>query len=179
MPLTDTPIGWALLLALAACGGDAGAGDDRPATGDEARAATGGAAPACLPAADVSRTVGFEVQELRPGSQARADYMICAYQATNAALGASVTTVLGPASASEELFAEMRESAESFLGAGKEPEAIQVGERGYAYGSKSKSEAAAVSGGRLYHAEAGGVGSASIGDKKAAMVEVLRQLISR
>ena len=70
----------------------------------------------------------------------------------------------------------MRESVKLFNGAGAEPEAIKVGERGYAYGGGAKSEAGAVAGGRLYHAEVVSTASADIGDKKAALIEIVKKL---
>ena len=59
------------------------------------------------------------------------------------------------------------------------PEAISVGERGFAYGVGSKSEAAAVSGGRLYQAEVMSSASANLGDKKAGLTEIVRRLMGR
>jgi hypothetical protein len=90
-----------------------------------------------------------------------------------------VTIIAGPTEQSDEVFGRMRESVKRLLGANAEPEAIQVGERGYAYGSDSKSEAAAVSGGRAYHAEVVSSASANIGDKKVGMIEIVKKLMGR
>ena len=173
----------ALALALAAttlcaCGGGADTGSG-PETGGRSGASSGGTPQACLPAADVSSAIGLEVRELRAGTQTYGPNAVCAYLGTDNKLGVSVTTTVGPAGRADEVFGEMRESAKLFLGAGAEPEAIKVGERGYAYGGGAKSEAAAVSGGRLYRAEVVSSASADIGDKRAALSEIVRKLMGR
>ena len=116
---------------------------------------------------------------MRAGNQTSGPNVICAYVGTDNKMGASVTTIVGPAERADEVFGKMKESARLFLGAGAAPEAIQVGERGFAYGGGSKSEAAAVSGGRLYHAEVVSSASADIGDKKAGLTEVVRKLMGQ
>jgi hypothetical protein len=164
--------------ALCACGSGTGTGS-RPETGGKSSASSGITTQACLPAADVSSAIGLEVRELRAGTQTYGPNAVCAYQGTDDKLGASVTTTVGPAERADEVFGEMRKSVKLFLGTGAEPEAIKVGERGYAYGGASKSEAAAVSGGRLYHVEVVSSASANIGDKKAAMIEIVRKLMGQ
>lgn len=164
--------------ALCACGSGANTGS-RPETGDKSVASSGSTPQACLPAADVSSAIGLEVRELRAGTQTYGPNAVCAYQGTDNKLGVSVTTIVGPAEQADKVFEEMRESVKLFLGAGAEPEAIKVGERGYAYGGGAKSEAAAVSGGRLYRAEVMSSASADIGDKRAALSEIVRKLMDR
>ena len=160
---------------VGACDNQASSGDG-PDTSGTSVASSGSTPPACLPAADVSSAAGLAVREFPQGSRTHGDTVVCAYQATDNELGVSVTTVVGPAAQSEDVFNEMRESVQLFLGANAEPEVIQVGERGYAYGSMSKSEAAAVSGGRLYHAEVLSSASADIGDRKDGMIEIVQKL---
>ena len=164
--------------ALCACGRGTGAGN-RPETDDKSVASSGGTPQVCLPAANVSSALGLEVRELPAGTRTYGPNVVCAYQGADENLGVSVTTIAGPAERADEVFGKMRETAKLFLGAGAEPEAIKVGERGYAYGGGAKSEAAAVSGGRLYHAEVVSSASADIGDKKAALSEIVRKLMSR
>jgi hypothetical protein len=164
--------------ALCACGSGASTGS-RPETGDKSVASSGGTPQACLTAADVSSAIGLEVRELRAGTQTYGPNVVCAYQGTDNKLGVSVTTIVGPAERADEVFGKMKESSKLFLGAGAEQEAIKVGERGYAYGGGAKSEAAAVSGGRLYHAEVVSSASADIGDKKAGLTEIVRKLANR
>jgi hypothetical protein len=181
MPIRDCTIRRRLIrpsLALAAallgaCNSGAASGE-RPQADASARASGGRSLPACLAARDVSAVVGLEVSELPAGTRTYGDNVICAYQGASQALGVFVTTTVGPAAGSEEVFSEMKESVRVSLGASAEPEAIEVGERGYAFGSMSRSEAAAVSGGRLYYAEVMSTASANIGDKKAAMVALER-----
>ena len=170
----------ALLLAAALVGCGSGPDPDSgPETGGNSGASTASAAPGCLPEADVSSALGLGVREYRAGSQTHGDTAVCAYVGTDNTLGASVTTIVGPAAQAEEVFGKMRQSASLFLGASAEPEAIPVGERGFAYGGGSKSEAAAVSGGRLYQAEVASSASANLGDKKAGLVEIVRKLMAR
>lgn len=164
--------------ALCACGSGTSTGS-RTETGDRAVAPSGGSPQACLSAADVSGALGLEVREFRAGNQTSGPNAVCAYQGADNKLGISVTTIVGPADRADEVFGKMRESVKLFNGAGAEPEPTKVGERGYAYGGGSKSEAAAVSGGRLYHAEVVSTASADIGDKKAGVIEIVRKLMGQ
>ena len=163
---------------LGACDNRSGSGDGQD-TGGNAVVASNSPSSTCLAAADVSTAIGLAVREFPQGTRTSGNTVICAYQGNNQALGAIVTTIAGPAEQSEEVFTRMKESVKLFLGTSAEPEAIQVGERGYAYGSNSKSEAAAVSGGRAYHAEVVSTASANIGDKKAGMIEIVKKLMGR
>lgn len=166
-------------LVIAACGTET---ETTTADGSEVAASPTAmrddSTPACLPAADVSAAVGLEMREFPSGTRTVDDAVICAYQGADTALGAFVTTTVGPSAGSEEVFGEMEEAVRLFLGASAAPEAIDVGERGYAYGSMSKSVAAAVSGDRLYYAEVVSTASADIGDKKAAMVAIIEAMMA-
>ena len=164
--------------ALCAYGSGTNTGS-RTETGDRSVASNSGPTQVCLSAADVSSALGLEVREFRAGSQTSGPNAVCAYQGAENKLGVSVTTIVGPADRADEVFRKMRESVKLFNGAGAEPEAIKVGDRGYAYGGSSKSEAAAVSGGRLYHAEVVSTASANIGDKKAGVIEIVRKLMGQ
>ena len=162
--------------ALSACG----VGTNTTMTSETSNrpvASSGSNQQACLSAADVSRAIDLEVRELRAGNQTDGANVICAYVGTDDKLGASVTTIVGPADQADEIFGKMRESVKLFEGTSAELETIKVGERGYAYGGGSKSEAAAVSGGRLYRVEVVSSASADIGNKKDAMVRIVSKLI--
>ena len=173
---------------LGACGKGPGGGgppaaSDAPAT-RETPAATAstpvpdeGAGESCLAAADVSRAVGLDVRDFPAGTSTSGDTIVCSYQLADEALGAFVTTVAGPSQEGEAVFDEMEETVALTLGAGVVPEEIAVGERGLAYGSLSRSEAAAISGGRLYHAGIVSSASADLGDRKDGMIEVLRMMM--
>lgn len=183
MQITNKLIPSAHVIAIAAamlgaCASETGAGDKLESSG-KAIAASGSTQSPCLAAADVSSAIGLPVRDLPQGTRTYGNTVVCAYQGTNDQLGVFVTTIAGPAGQSDEIFRKMRESARLFLGANAEPEAIQVGERGYAYGSNSKSEAAAVLGGRGYHAEVVSSASANIGDKKVGMIEMVKKLMDR
>lgn len=164
--------------ALCACGNGTSTGS-RTETGDRSVASNSGTTQVCLSSAEVSDALGLEVRDFRTGNQTSGSNAVCAYQGADNKLGVSVTTIVGPADRADEVFGKMKESAKLFLGAGAAPEAIPVGERGFAYGGGAKSEAAAVSGGRLYHAEVVSSASVDIGDKKAGLTELVRKLISR
>jgi hypothetical protein len=103
--------------------------------------------------------------------------MICAYEATDRALGAFVSLVIGPASESAKAFEEVRTAAKTFLGQAAQADAIDVGERGLAYGAASKSEAVAVKGGRLYRADVTSTAQAKLGDRKAGLVRLLKRVV--
>ncbi len=183
MQITIRPVRSALMLVLtlaglSACGNGADTGDTAEAGGRPSAAAAGDPQD-CLTAAEVSNLAGLEVRALRDGTQTYGNTEVCGYQGTDERLGAFVTTIVGPAEQSEERFAEMRESVRLFRGTSAELEAIEVGEHGYAYGGGMKSEAAAVSQGRLYHAEIVSSTSADMGDRKAGMIEIVTKLMSR
>ena len=164
--------------ALCACGSGTNSGSG-PETGDKSVASSGSTSQACLPPADVSSAIDLELRELRAGTQTYGPNVVCAYQGIDDKLGVSVTTIVGPAERADEIFGKMKESARLFNGAGAEPEAIKVGERGFAYGGGSRSEAAAVSGSRLYHAEVVSSASTDIGDKKAGLTEIVTKLMDQ
>lgn len=179
-----------LLLAavLSACSNGNAAGQ-KPAlltTGDDqnvlsSRSTPGGSTSGlpqpCLEAAEVTEAVGFEVQVLREGTLSAGEAVICAYQATDTELGAFISIVVAPASESEQMLTEVRSAAKTFLGEDAEAETIDVGDGGYAYGSAHKSEAAAVAGARVYLVDISALGTASIGAKKDAMIEILTKVI--
>ena len=164
---------------LAACSDDPGV--EARARSDQAgivlaSTGTGG----CPTAADVSATVGIEFRDFPAGTQTFGDNFMCAYQAVDASSGLFVSlSGMDSENYAEQTFSEMSESVKLLLGNTSVPEAIDVGDRGYAYGSASKSEAAAVARGRLYHAEitASG-GGIDLTGKRAAMVTLVEKLIT-
>lgn len=164
---------------LAACseqpGAEAGASSEPTRTVVAAAAANG-----CPSASDVSAIVGLEFRDFPAGTQAVGDDFMCAYQAVDASNSLFVSlSGVGSAEYAEQTFSEMNESAELFLGNGSVAEAIPVGDRGYAYGSMSKTEAAAVAHGRLYRAEITDTeGGIDLTGKRAAMVSLVEKLIT-
>ena len=145
--------------------------------GSDARSQNPGASagtPFCPDAAHVTQAVGFAVRDLPAGTRSHGEAQMCAYQSTDASQGAFVSISVQPADPQNDRVAELRSSAKLLAGADAEP--IQVGEGGYAYGSGSKSEAAARQGGRVFHVEAMSTGE-SIGNKRDAVVALLEGLV--
>jgi hypothetical protein len=131
----------------------------------------------CLGEAEVTEVVGFEVRVLREGTLSAGEHIVCAYQATDADLGAFISIVVAPASEGEQMLTEVRSAAKTFLGEQAEAEAIAVGERGYAYSSARSSAAAAVAGKRVYFVDVSAFGLGSIGVKEDAMIKLLTRVI--
>jgi hypothetical protein len=133
----------------------------------------------CLPAAEVTRVVGFPVQILVDTSDG--GNVACAYQATDPGEeGTLVSIGVGPAEQADEVFEEVRSGAKVAHGQRAEAERINVGDRGYAYGSSSGSQAAAVARGRVYQVSIQlSMQSATpdTWDKKAAAIQLLQKLI--
>lgn len=156
---------------LAACHGE------REAEGRSAATAAGSAnqrRSACLSAAEVKSVVGFPVQTLV--DSAAGNTLICGYQGTDSgAQGTFVSITLEPAAQADQRIDDVRSGAKLLGGAEARP--IAVGERGYAYGSSSKSEAVAVAGEHVYYASIESSAQANIGDKSAAAVQLLERMV--
>lgn len=172
---------------LAACGNDGADKQDVSAytsnaatPASNAATPTGGGAsgPACLSTADVSGALGFAVRDLTRGMQRYGSMSTCGFAATDTATlpGVTVTVTIEPASEADQRFTEMRRTAQ---GASRvDPDVIQVGERGMAYGTLSRSMAAAVKDGRLYQIEANyGSAPRNFGNKKEGVTTLLRKLM--
>jgi hypothetical protein len=137
------------------------------------------AASACIDGADISDAIGVELdQALLQGTEADV-HRVCTYASADESLAALVTVTVGSSESSDHVFQAMREGAEGVLGAGRAPEAIAIGERGYAYGSTLRSEAVTVVGDRVFHARITSGADADIGDRKAGMIEILKLLMLR
>ncbi len=102
---------------------------------------------------------------------------MCAYQATDLP-GVYVSISVQPADADpdEDPIVQLRSAAKTLLGSQAEAERIEVGDGGFAYGSASRSEAAARRGNRVFHADIGSTG-AGLGDKKAAAIALLQYVV--
>ena len=83
-----------------------------------------------------------------------------------------------PAEVGETLFAGLRQRMEARLGAGSQPEAVTLGDEGWAYESASGSEAAARKGEKVYHATI----ASFVGDPtprhKAEMIRLVGAMIT-
>jgi len=150
-------------------------GSDKP-DGGVGTSSDGIPAP-CLNEADIGNAIGFQVRVVRETTRSVGEHVSCNYQVNDekaTKFGAFVAINVAPASKGDEFLERVRSGAQTI--AGKQAEAIDVGERGYAYGGNSMSEAAALAGGRAYHV---GVSSLehSIGDKKDALIQILKKVI--
>lgn len=123
----------------------------------------------CPTATQVSEAVGFQVRVFPAGTRSYGPAEMCAYQSTSQS-GVMVSVSVQPADPREDPVAEVRSAARTFTGA--DAERITLGDGGYAYGSKSKSEAATRSGNRVFHAEIQGAGP-----KKAEVVALLSRVL--
>ena len=174
MALARTPIRLtvALLCIGAAACGERGGG---PAQGGTA--ARGPSAPSCPDAEFITTTIGFAVRAMPDAGRSEPGTLLCAYQATDKALGAFVSIAVAPIAPGEDAMAEIRGSARSVLGEQADAEPIDGGARGYAYGSASTSGAAAVHLSRVYRVAVTSMTAARLGDRKAAVVVILRKVV--
>jgi hypothetical protein len=105
-----------------------------------------GAAP-CPTPADIETTIGFPVKA-HPQVSDR-----CMYELTGQYRGAFVTLSYQPATRADDVYAEIRRRVKGAKGVNAQPDPLSLGERGLAYSSLGKKEAATVSQGQLYHVE--------------------------
>ncbi|MGE5091147.1 MAG: hypothetical protein ACM3OH_03170 [Bacillota bacterium] len=164
-----------LILALCCIG--AAACGDRSAGKAQAGTARAGTAATCPDASFISTTIGFTVRSMRDASRSAPGTLLCAYQATDSRLGAFVSIAVAPLAAGEDAMSEIRAAARTILGAQADAQPIDVGERGYAYGSASKSEAAAIRMSQVYHVDVTAAGIPRLGDKKDAVIAILRKVV--
>lgn len=166
-----------VLALLTGAGGACNPGGDAGARAEAAAPTSTPRTGDCPDAATVSETVGIAVRAFPAGTMTQGPSVICAYEATDRSTGTFVSLVIEPASEADKAFDEVRSAARAFLGQGAEADAIDVGERGLAYGASSKSEAVAVAGGRLYRVDVTSTGQAELGDRKAGLVLLLKRVI--
>ena len=169
---------------LAGCGTSAERADSAKvaayvAPNASAPAAGGGSSPGCFSAADVKSALGFEARSLTGGMRQYGTMSNCGYAAADdAALpGVTVSATISPAAEADSTFDHMKQVVKMSKGGNAQPDVIQVGERGLAYGTSSQARASAVANGKLYSVEVGFGGVANFGDKKDGAVELLRKLI--
>ena len=170
--MTAIPFKWLpifTVLLASACGERGGAVAQRSS-------APGAGTPTVCPSVtDVGETAGFTVQVLAGGTRSYGPAHICAYQAT-AEAGVFVSISMAPFDPAEDPITRVRSGAKTFLGGQADAERIDLGDGGYAYGSDSKSEAAARKGDRVFHAEIASTGG-GIGAKKEAVIALLQLVV--
>ena len=142
-------------------------------------ASSSGSAPACYTAEDVKSALGFDVRSLTGGMRNFGTFSMCGYAATDDAKlpGVTVTATVSPAADADTTFDQMRTVVKMSKGGNAQPDVIQLGERGLAYGTNSQARAAAVANGRLYSVQIGFAAVSNFGDKKDGVVELLRKLM--
>jgi predicted small lipoprotein YifL len=162
----------ALALAAALTGCGRGGGANQPVANGAASGQAGGGSSTgpsasnpmpCPSAADVATVVGASVEQKPRGAAT------CYYETPDSETTASIMS-FAPSRA-EQLLGEMKESAKPY---GAEVEAIPVGERGYAWGSRGYGEGFAVAGGRAYMLDVTVKGGT---DTKAAVTKLLKMML--
>jgi hypothetical protein len=172
MKIVDRSKPFALLMlaatALGACGGSSESGDP-PATaeaGDQASTSSeqAEAGDACPSDAEISEVVGNAVQG-RPWGPG------CFYETAD--FDASVAIMRIAAGSADQVEREMRESAAE---RGVEVQAIEVGERGHAWGQPGMGQGYAVSGDRGWMLDISTM-SGGDEDRTAAVIRILEMMI--
>jgi hypothetical protein len=130
---------------------------------------------ACPAVTDIGTAMGTEVTFRQ--SIGGSPWVTCMYELTGRYRGVFVQLMVQPASRAEAAYARIHEMVKGMKGQSAEPDRVELGEGGWAFGSGSVSRAAVVSKGRLYQADMSYMGFESIGDQKDAMVRVLEVAI--
>lgn len=127
----------------------------------------------CPSASTVSEIVGSEVSTIVEGTIFVASG--CSYEAVDADSGVSVQITSGSSIIEDEVRQEFETTA---AGQGASVESADVGENGKKFGSEIRSGALAGSGGQVVEVEVWSANpSKPVGDKSAAAVELLREVV--
>jgi len=105
-------------------------------------------------------------------------WMACQYEMTGRYRGNFLDLTGEPAGKADSVVTDMKRAVKGMKGQDAELDRVDLGTQGWAFGSNSMSEAAAVVGPHVYHAKLDYMLDSSIGDQKEAMVRVLK-LIAR
>lgn len=177
MPRRSRSLALVLFTALAACTlgacGDRASG--KTAAAGSAAAKPGRSAPSACPSVEqVSAAAGFTVTFAQSIGSDPDTWMICQYEMTGRYRGNFLALTGEPASKAESVYTNIKRAVKGMKGQDAEAERLDLGNGGWAYGSNSRSEAAALVGSHVYHAALEYMGLGSIGDQKEAMVRVLK-----
>jgi hypothetical protein len=153
--------------SLTGCG-DRASGATRSAAGSKPAASS-----SCPTVEQVGTAAGFAVTFTQKLGRDADTWIGCQYQLTGRYHGTFIIVTGEPASGADSIYGEMKERVKDLNGSGAKAERLDLGSGGWAFGSDSKGEAAAVVGSHVYHAEFGYVGLGSLGDQKHAMIRVL------
>ncbi len=143
----------------------------------EAKAAPSGAKAArsgCPEVEQVGQAAGFPVTFT---TSLGSTWSKCMYEMTGRYRGTFLELSRQPKARADAIFAQMQQTVKMMKGSDAKPDRIDLGSGGWAFGSNSKSEAAAVVGAQVYHVGLSYM-LAEIGDQKDAMVRVL-EVVSR
>jgi hypothetical protein len=133
---------------------------------------------ACPTVEQVGEAAGFQVTFTQSIGSNPDIWMACQYEMTGRYRGNFLELTGDPASRADSVFADLKRVVKGMKGMDAEPDKIDVGTQGWAFGSNSMSEAAAVVGSHVWHAKLEYLLAGSIGDQKEAMVRVLK-LVAR
>jgi len=164
MKLTNGLIIVCLTLALSGCGGRGKGGDQSATPGIGSDKPSASNSMQCPGEADVAAAVGAPVEKKPRGAAA------CYYETPD--FETSVTIMSFAPSRADQLLEEMRSSAKPY---GAEVGTIDVGERGYAWGTPAWGQGFTVAGGRGYMLDVSTTGKG--GDMKATVVKLLKMML--
>lgn len=138
-----TPASLILVLATVLMARGAGAAEEPHTVVRGTRAG----APPCPTISEIETAIGFPVRT-RPVAIDG-----CMYELTGQYQGVFVTLMYQPATRAEDVYADIRRRVKGLKGMNAQPDRLSLGDGGWGYSSRGKTEAAAVSQGRLYHVE--------------------------
>jgi len=169
-----------LFSAVAAWGfgacGERASGESQ--AGASAAARSGRSATTVCPTAEqVGEAAGFQVT-FSAALGSPDTWMGCQYQMTGRYRGNFLEIMADPASKADSVFTDLKQAVKGMKGMDAEPDKIDVGTQGLAFGSNSMSGAATVVGSRVWYARLEYLMAGGIGDQKDAMVRVLK-LVAR
>lgn len=139
-------------------------------------AGRGASSSPCPPAEQVSTAAGFPVTFVQSLGGGPAGWNICQYEMSGRYRGNFLELRNQPASRAPSIYEDLKRRAKAMKGQAAEADPVDVGGGGWAYGSNSQSDAAAVVGARVYRATLEYPMAASIGDQKEAMVRILKTI---
>lgn len=156
---------------LSACG-ERASGEGQ--AGGSAAARSGSSAKSWCPTVEqVNEAAGFQVTFTSSMGRTPDTGMFCQYEMTGRHRGTFLELMGDPASKADSVFGDMKQAVKGMNGVNAELDKIELGSQGWAYGSGSLSEAAAVLGSHVWHARLTYLLDRDIGDQKDAMVRVL------
>lgn len=143
-----------------------GSGEKGQASPAEAKRPTGD----CPGVEQVGQAAGFPVTFTQ---SIGGTWSHCTYEMAGRYRGNFLELSRQPATRADAIFTEMQQAVKLMKGGEARPDRIDLGSGGWAFGSNSKSEAAAVIGSQVWRAELTYMLAGDIGDQKQAMVKVL------